>query len=123
MACVHHLFPNVLVIGFSRHTWLMILEPHSVERTRMLTWKVTNAGLQGDEALREARRDADFVETLGIAENRAVVCAIQRAPASGANEVFTFGLFESAIVHFHRTLHASLATIEPATACRLATTG
>jgi phenylpropionate dioxygenase-like ring-hydroxylating dioxygenase large terminal subunit len=108
MACVHHLFPNVLVIGFSRHTWVIVLEPVSVERTRMLTWKVTNPGLEGDEALQEARRDAEFVETLGIAEDRAVVCAIQRALASGANEAFTFGLFESAIVHFHKTLAAAL---------------
>jgi hypothetical protein len=56
----------------------------------------------------EAKRDAEF-STAGSAEDRAVVCAIQRGIASGANEVFTFGHFESAIVHFHRTLDAALA--------------
>jgi hypothetical protein len=38
-----------------------------------------------------------------------VVEAIQRGLASGANDAFTFGKFESAIVHFHRTLTAALA--------------
>jgi hypothetical protein len=42
-------------------------------------------------------------------KGRAVVRAIRRALASGANEAFTFGRFESAIVHFHKTLAAALA--------------
>jgi phenylpropionate dioxygenase-like ring-hydroxylating dioxygenase large terminal subunit len=52
-------------------------------------------------------RDAEFAER-GIAQDRAVVESIQRGMASGANEAYTFGLFESAIVHFHRNLHAML---------------
>ena len=38
-----------------------------------------------------------------------IVAAIQRGLASGANEVFTFGHYESLITHFHRTLTAALA--------------
>ena len=49
-----------------------------------------------------------FVSTTGAAEDREVVRAIQRGIASNANAVFTFGKFESAIVHFHRTLDAAL---------------
>jgi hypothetical protein len=49
------------------------------------------------------------VSNTGSAEDRAVVCAIQRGLDSGANECFTFGRFEPAIVHFHRTLDAALA--------------
>ena len=41
-------------------------------------------------------------------EDRAIVSAIQRGVASDANESFVFGRFESAIVHFHRTLDAQL---------------
>ena len=31
---------------------------------------------------------------------------------SGANDVFTFGHFEQAIVHFHRNLEAALAGMD-----------
>lgn len=55
----------------------------------------------------EARRDAKFVGTTG-AEDRAVVQAIQRGLGRGASDAFTFGKFESAIVHFHKTLTAAL---------------
>jgi hypothetical protein len=40
-----------------------------------------------------------------------VVEAIQRGIASGANDVFTFGRFESAIVHVHKSLDAALARV------------
>jgi phenylpropionate dioxygenase-like ring-hydroxylating dioxygenase large terminal subunit len=101
----YHLFPNVLVIVLSRHTKLLILEPVGIDRTKMVSYAFANGS--GDEAMSEAKRDAEF-STTGAAEDRAVVCAIQRGLASGANEAFTFGHFESAIVHFHRTLDAAL---------------
>jgi phenylpropionate dioxygenase-like ring-hydroxylating dioxygenase large terminal subunit len=104
---VYQLFPNVVITVLSRHTNLVILEPLGVDRTRMITYALTNDA--GDEAMSDAKRDADFVGTTGAAEDRAVVCAIQRGLASGANDAFTFGHFESAIVHFHRTLDAALA--------------
>jgi hypothetical protein len=49
------------------------------------------------------------VDQTGVVEDRAVVSAIQRSLGSGANNVFTFGLFESAIAHFHRSLDSALA--------------
>jgi hypothetical protein len=101
----YHLFPNALVIVLSRHTKLLILEPLAIDRTRMVSYAFANGS--GDEAMSEAKRDAEF-STTGAVEDRAVVCAIQRGIASGANEAFTFGHFESAIVHFHRTLDAAL---------------
>ncbi|MBX9945035.1 MAG: Rieske 2Fe-2S domain-containing protein [Reyranella sp.] len=105
---VYHLFPNVLITVLSRHTNVVILEPLAVDRTRQVTYALTNGGGDDPEALAEARRDAAFVGDVGLAEDRAVVQAIQRGLGSGANEVFTFGRFESAIVHFHRTLTAAL---------------
>lgn len=104
---VYHLFPNVLVTVLSRHTNVVVLEPLAVDRTRQFTYTLTNGG--GGDALVEAKRDAEFVGTTGAQEDRAVVQAIQRGLASGANDVFTFGRYESAIVHFHRTLAAALA--------------
>ena len=104
---VYHLFPNVVVTVLSRHTSLIVLEPLATDRTRMIRYTLTNGS--GEEALREARRDQDFVGNTGLVEDREVVTAIQRGIASGANTAFTFGQFESAIVHFHRNLTALLA--------------
>ena len=104
---VYHLFPNALVSVLSRHTNLVVLEPVAVDRTRMVAYSLTNTG--GDPAAAEsARRDAEFVNQTGAAEDLALVESIQRTIESGANEFFTFGHFESAIVHFHRNLHAAL---------------
>jgi phenylpropionate dioxygenase-like ring-hydroxylating dioxygenase large terminal subunit len=106
---VYHLFPNVLVTVLSRHTNLVILEPLSVDRTRQVTYTLSNGGGDDAEALAEAKRDAAFVGNTGALEDRAVVEAIQRGLASNANDAFTFGRFESAIVHFHKTLRSVLA--------------
>ena len=103
---VYQLFPNVLITILSRHTNLVILEPLAVDRTRQITWTLAND--PGEEALAEARRDAEFVGNTGLMEDRAVVLAIQQGMRSEANEVFTFGHYESCIVHFHRTLDAAL---------------
>ena len=105
---VYHLFPNVLVTVLSRHTNVLVLEPLAVDRTRQISYSLTNGGGDDPDALAEARRDAEFVGTTGAAEDRAVVQAIQRGLGSGANDAFTFGKFESAIVHFHSTLTAAL---------------
>jgi len=111
---VYHLFPNVLITVLSRHTNVVILEPLAIDRTRQFTYTLTNGGGDDPEALAEAKRDAEFVGTQGAVEDRAVVQAIQRGLASGANDAFTFGKFESAIVHFHRTLTALLDRAHPA---------
>jgi phenylpropionate dioxygenase-like ring-hydroxylating dioxygenase large terminal subunit len=106
---VYHLFPNVLITVLSRHTNVVILEPLAVDRTRQCTYTLTNGGGGDPAALAEAKRDAEFVGNTGALEDRAVVHAIQRGLASGANDHFTFGRYESAIVHFHQTLTAALA--------------
>ncbi len=106
---VYHLFPNVLITMLSRHTNVVILEPMGIDRTRQITYTLSNSGGDDPEALAEAKRDAAFVGNTGAQEDRAVVQAIQRGLASGANDAFTFGKFESAIVHFHKTLTGALA--------------
>ncbi len=102
---VYHLFPNSFVTVLSHHTNLVVLEPLSLTRTRFLIYTLTNHGAQGAES---AQRDAAFVNNTGAAEDLAIVLAIQRSLTSGANDVFTFGRFETAITHFHRNLHAAL---------------
>ncbi|HEX2889153.1 aromatic ring-hydroxylating oxygenase subunit alpha [Vineibacter terrae] len=105
---VYHLFPNVMVAVLSQHTKVVVLEPLDPGRTRLVTYALANAGQDGDSNREAVARDAAFVDQTGAAEDREVSLAIQRGLASGANRHFTYGLFESAIVHFHRTLDAAL---------------
>ena len=102
---IYHLFPNVMLVTFSKNTTLIVLEPVAVDRTRLINYTLTHRD-PSKAADREALdRDLRFIDA-GTAQDREVANAIQRSMASDANEFFEFGLFESAIVHFHRTLHA-----------------
>ena len=104
---VYHLFPNALVTVLSHHTILVVLEPIAPGRTRNIAYSLAYTG--GDPATAEtAKRDAQFVTDTGAPEDRALAESVQRAMKSGANEHYTFGHFESAIVHFHRNLEAAL---------------
>jgi phenylpropionate dioxygenase-like ring-hydroxylating dioxygenase large terminal subunit len=104
---VYHLFPNAVITVLSNHTNLIVLEPIDVARTNVVRYTFANATASA-RASDAVKRDTDFV-AVGAAEDRAMVCAIQRGLASEANESFVFGHFESAIVHFHRTLGAAIA--------------
>ena len=104
---VYHLFPNVIIAVLSNHTTMSVLEPLTTGQTRFHTYRLTNRG----EAINEgpdakATRDAEFVSDTGGKEDAAVIRGIQNGIASGANEHFTYGYFEKAIVHFHKNLHA-----------------
>jgi phenylpropionate dioxygenase-like ring-hydroxylating dioxygenase large terminal subunit len=105
---VYHLFPNAMVATFPGRVFLVALEPLAVDRTRQLTWVLGAGDEREAEAGTRRERGAALVDA-GAAEDRDVACAIQRSLASGANEFLEFGLFEGAIGHFHRTLHAALA--------------
>ncbi|MEQ8842319.1 MAG: SRPBCC family protein [Acidimicrobiales bacterium] len=104
---VYHLFPNALVTVLSRHTILVVFEPIAPGRTRNISYSLAQTG--GAEAATEtAKRDANFVTQTGAPEDRALAEGVQRSMTSGANEHFTFGHFENAIIHFHRNLDAAL---------------
>ena len=109
---VYHLFPNALITVLSRHTILVIFEPIAPGRTRNVSYSLAHPA-DGPDATKMAKRDANFVSQTGAPEDRALAESVQRAMGSGANEHFTFGHFESAIVHFHRNLHAMLEELEP----------
>ncbi len=104
---IYHIFPNTLIAVLSHHTNLVVLEPLDVGHTMMVAYTLANTG--GDPVAADAaRRDAEFVNQTGAGEDLALVESIQRSIGSGANEYFTFGHFESAIIHFHRNLRESL---------------
>jgi phenylpropionate dioxygenase-like ring-hydroxylating dioxygenase large terminal subunit len=102
---VYHLFPNVMVATFPGRIFVVALEPLAIDRTRFVTYALSDRDLGDADAQATLKRGQDLVD-LGAAEDREVVCSIQRSLGSGANEFFEFGLFEGAIGHFHRVLHS-----------------
>ncbi len=107
---LNHLFPNVILAELSHHRTLGILEPLDASRTKITTYHLTKSTTNPDmEAVRKtAERDLEFVNGTGQAEDIAMVEGIQRGLGSEANEVFTFGQFEPAIVQFHREMAGRL---------------
>jgi len=103
---VYHLFPNVMVATFPYSILMVVLEPLAVDRTRIITYALTDhdgrVSDDGDEAM---KRSQDFV-LAGTIEDRDVTRSAQKGLASGANQFFEFGRFEGAIVHFHRGLRS-----------------
>lgn len=110
---VYHLFPNVVIAVLSNHTTMTVLEPLSPTQTRFHNWRLTNQGdANHPDSAARATRDAAFVGDTGGKEDAAVIRAIQNGLTSGANAHFTYGLFEAAIVHFHKTLHGLLGEVQ-----------
>ncbi|HEV7734879.1 MAG TPA: aromatic ring-hydroxylating dioxygenase subunit alpha [Candidatus Binatia bacterium] len=104
---VYHLFPNAIVATFPRRIFMVALEPLAVDRTRFVTYMLSDHD-PSDAPAQAFIEQATALVDAGTLEDQEVLCAVQRGLASGANEAFTFGRFESAIVHFHHTLHAQL---------------
>jgi len=103
---VYHQFPNVIVATFPSRATFVINEPDGTGRTRQLTWTFAEkTTLKADR--KGVSQGIDFVNE-GAREDRAVNESIQRGLASGANTHFTYGLFEAAIVHFHKEMTARL---------------
>jgi len=110
---VYQLFPNTHVSVLSNHSLLIILEPVAPGQTRWEIFRVSNLDAGGKPVdLNEVSRDAEFVKTTGLAEDRNAACLIQAGLESGANSHFTFGHFEKAAVHFHANLADHLAMLE-----------
>lgn len=109
---LNHLFPNVILAELSHHRTLGILEPLSVSRTKITTYHLTKStsNTDTDAVIKTAAKDLDFVNGTGQAEDIAMVTSIQRSLNCGANEAFTFGHFEPAIVHFHKEMAKHLGS-------------
>lgn len=101
---VFHLFPNTMLATFPTHTVLSVFEPLAIDRTMLVTYTLTDVA--DEELVRKARAFVD----IGLEEDRNVQSAVQRGVAARANDAFTFGLFESGIVRFHRHLTEALGS-------------
>lgn len=104
---VYHLFPNAMVATFPGRIFLVLVEPLAIDRSRLVTHMLSDRDADDNAVQSALRQGADLVAR-GAAEDREVACSIQRSLGSGANQYFEFGLCESLIGHFHRTLHAAL---------------
>ena len=106
---VYQLFPNTRLAILSNHYFLVILEPVTMSRSRWVIYRLRPpvAGTAGGD-LEKSKRDAAFVRDNGVVEDRAAACSIQQGMAGEGNSHFTFGRFEQAAVHFHRTLRDRL---------------
>lgn len=107
---VYQLFPNCHISILSNHTQLIVLEPISPTQTKSIVYRMRNLKPDGSPVdLEIATRDAEFVKSSGIEEDRDAARTIQEGLHSQSNSHFTFGQFEKAIVHFHEKLDAHLA--------------
>lgn len=104
---VYHIFPNVMLATFPYTIIMVVLEPVATDRTRFVTYTLTDRSHQEVDGEQAMKRSRDFLQA-GTVEDTAVALAIQQGLASGANEFFEFGRFEGAIGHFHRALHAMI---------------
>jgi phenylpropionate dioxygenase-like ring-hydroxylating dioxygenase large terminal subunit len=95
---VYHLFPNVIVAQATHHSAVVVLEPETPGRTRLVTYQLADPSNS-----ESATRDEKFLEQ-GQTEDREMALTVQRGLAAGANDVLEFGRFEGAIAHFHRQL-------------------
>ena len=110
---VTHMFPNVILAELSHHYTLGILEPISVNQTKITSYHITKSTNETNKetTLEAAKRDLAFVNETGQKEDIALVTSIQNSLGSDANKNFTFGHFELAIVHFHKQLSQRLSNL------------
>lgn len=103
---VTHMFPNVILAELTHHRTLGVLEPLNTGQTKISFYHMTKSTDEDgkEQAIEDAKRDMAFVNETGQIEDIAMVTGIQRSLHSKANDVFTFGHFEPAIVHFHKEM-------------------
>ncbi|MGI9324623.1 MAG: aromatic ring-hydroxylating oxygenase subunit alpha [Pseudomonadales bacterium] len=105
---VNHIFPAASITRLSDHFTISFAEPESPFRTRYYNYRMTTPTKDGAapsaDAVSQAKKDAAFLADTGLKEDAKVIQDIQAAIGSGANKHYTFGRFESAIVHLHKNL-------------------
>ena len=105
---VHQLFPNIIVSTHPGFRVIISIEPVAANKTIQTNYVVTNV----DTSCADKKRQLDEAVALAnssIDEDRAMILGAQAGLAAKANEHLEFGLFESGIVHFHRTLQEMLS--------------
>lgn len=105
---VYHLFPNVVISTFPDCLQIVVLEPIDTSTTRQHSYLISHVAEDDKNALANIHQGQEFARN-GAIEDQNMVSSAQRGLESGANEHLEFGLFESAIGHFHCELEKELA--------------
>lgn len=105
---VYQMFPNSLLSTHPGFRTVVIQQPTSIATTRQITYVLTN------HQPKNTQEKARFDEVLAlvneaVVEDRNMVTSAQRGLTTAANTFFEFGLYESAIGHFHHHLTEELA--------------
>ena len=114
---VHHLFPNAVVATFPGLRLLFVLEPMTPAETRIVTYSFTPPAALPTPPTPPTSTDAEPppgerpLLLDGGDEDFAAARSVQRGLATGANEYLEFGLYESAIAHFHRHLDRAVTEV------------
>jgi choline monooxygenase len=108
LTLVYHLFPNAVVATFPGLRLLFVLDPVAPAETRLVTFAFsTSAGGAAPPSGGEPRGERPLLLD-GVDEDFDAARSVQRGLARGANEFLEFGLYESAIGHFHRHLDRAI---------------
>ena len=78
---VYHLFPNVMLVTFSKNTTMIVIEPLAVDRTRLVTYTLTHRDASKGVDREALERDLRFIDA-GTVQDREAAMAIQRGLAS-----------------------------------------
>ena len=118
---VNYVFPMATISRLSDHFTISFAEPESPFRTRYFNYKMTMPTEDGQApstaAVDKAKKDVAFLADTGLKEDAKVIADIQAAIGSGANSHYTFGRFESAIVHLHKNLSDQLDRLDAVSRC------
>lgn len=104
---VYQLFPNIIVSTHPGFRVVISIEPIAADKTIQTTYVVTNVDTS-DVEQKQLLDKAVSLAYSSIDEDRAMIFGTQAGFAAEANEHLEFGLFESAIVHFHSRLKEKL---------------
>ena len=104
---VHHLFPNTIVSTHPGFRVVISIDPVAPDKTIQSNFVMTNVDTS-DEKNKQLLDHAVDLANSSIDEDRAMILGAQAGLAAEANDYLEFGLFESAIVHFHSSLKTML---------------
>ena len=104
---VYQLFPNVIISTHPGFRVITSIEPIAADKSIQTNFIVTNVDTSCEEKSR-LLEEAIALANSSIDEDRAMIYGAQAGLAAKANEHLEFGLYESAIVHFHTNLKKML---------------
>ncbi|MGO9929089.1 MAG: aromatic ring-hydroxylating oxygenase subunit alpha [Mycobacterium sp.] len=113
---LYQLFPNVMLATFPDVVSVVAIDPVDVDHSTVSVYSLIRPDVAERASLDPANNlvGAGSFIARGLVEDNDMSAGVQRGLHSGANSFVEFGRHESAIGHFHATLHERLARITKA---------